>query len=412
MADKSFASALSALRKNRADAPEEHAQGFRRGSGAFRQLLAARRRLAAGLVEMRGHRKDHGLARKTGRRGGPSRQAQGDALGQAHQHHRGSRRAAHGAAQSRRARASSSRGQDVQARRKSRCSTRWRQFANAVRSGAAKARNRQGDHRCRQYRHRRLGSRAGHGDAGAGALSRRPALALRLQCRRRAYPRHAEGAEAGDDAVHRRLENLHHGRDDDQRRDGAALDRDWHWARTAVVHHFAAVSTALDKVGAFGIAPERVFGFWDWVGGRYSLWSAIGLPIMLAIGPENFRAFLGGANEMDQHFAKAPLLKNLPAIMGLVGYWHRVVCGYPARAVIPYDQRLARLARLSAAARYGIERQERDHRRDGGEDADRPAGLGRAGHQRPARLLPIAASGHGRHSRSSSWRRRRATSRS
>ena len=113
--------------------------------------------------------------------------------------------------------------------------------------------------------------------------------------------------------------------------------------KAAVVHHFAAVSTALDKVAAFGIAPERVFGFWDWVGGRYSLWSAIGLPIMIAVGPENFRAFLGGAHEMDKHFAKTPLLKNLPALMGLVGYWHRVVCGYPARAVIPYDQRLARL---------------------------------------------------------------------
>ncbi|MGE0280658.1 MAG: glucose-6-phosphate isomerase [Rhizobiaceae bacterium] len=113
--------------------------------------------------------------------------------------------------------------------------------------------------------------------------------------------------------------------------------------KEAVVHHFAAVSTALDKVADFGIAPERVFGFWDWVGGRYSLWSAIGLPIMLAIGPEDFRAFLGGAHEMDQHFAKAPTLKNLPAVLGLVGYWHRVIYGYPARAVIPYDQRLARL---------------------------------------------------------------------
>jgi len=113
--------------------------------------------------------------------------------------------------------------------------------------------------------------------------------------------------------------------------------------KEAVIHHFAAVSTALDKVAAFGIAPERVFGFWDWVGGRYSLWSAIGLPIMIAVGPENFRAFLGGAHEMDLHFAKAPTLKNLPAILGLVGYWHRVVRGCPARAVIPYDQRLARL---------------------------------------------------------------------
>ncbi|MBB6469005.1 glucose-6-phosphate isomerase [Aminobacter lissarensis] len=111
----------------------------------------------------------------------------------------------------------------------------------------------------------------------------------------------------------------------------------------AVGHHFAAVSTALDKVAAFGIEPSRVFGFWDWVGGRYSLWSAIGLPIMIAIGPKNFRAFLAGAHAMDRHFATAPLLKNIPVLMGLVGFWHRVVCNYPARAVIPYDQRLSRL---------------------------------------------------------------------
>ena len=113
--------------------------------------------------------------------------------------------------------------------------------------------------------------------------------------------------------------------------------------KAAVGKHFAAVSTALDKVAAFGIAPDRVFGFWDWVGGRYSLWSAIGLPVMIAVGPENFRAFLAGAHEMDTHFASAPMLENIPMVMGLIGYWHRVVCKYPARAVIPYDQRLSRL---------------------------------------------------------------------
>lgn len=111
----------------------------------------------------------------------------------------------------------------------------------------------------------------------------------------------------------------------------------------ATAKHFCAVSTALEKVAAFGIAPDRVFGFWDWVGGRYSLWGAIGLPIMIAVGAENFRAFLTGAHEMDEHFRSAPLLQNIPAVMGLVGYWHRVVCGYPARAVIPYDQHLSRL---------------------------------------------------------------------
>ncbi|WP_163270531.1 glucose-6-phosphate isomerase [Chelativorans alearense] len=111
----------------------------------------------------------------------------------------------------------------------------------------------------------------------------------------------------------------------------------------AVGAHFAAVSTALDKVAAFGIDEARVFGFWDWVGGRYSLWSAIGLPIMIAIGAENFRRFLAGAEAMDRHFREAPARENMPVLLGLVGFWHRAVCAYPARAVIPYDQRLSRL---------------------------------------------------------------------
>jgi glucose-6-phosphate isomerase len=113
--------------------------------------------------------------------------------------------------------------------------------------------------------------------------------------------------------------------------------------KEAVGKHFAAVSTALDLVAKFGIAADRVFGFWDWVGGRYSVWGAIGLPVMIAVGPENFRAFLDGAHAMDEHFRTAPLARNLPALMGLIGWWHRVICKYPARAVIPYDQRLSRL---------------------------------------------------------------------
>lgn len=126
----------------------------------------------------------------------------------------------------------------------------------------------------------------------------------------------------------------------------AQTARDWvqkALGKQAVGKHFAAVSTALDLVAKFGIESDRVFGFWDWVGGRYSVWGAIGLPVMIAIGPRNFRAFLDGAHEMDEHFRTAPLTKNLPGLLGLVGWWHRVICGYPARAVIPYDQRLSRL---------------------------------------------------------------------
>ncbi|WP_018386954.1 glucose-6-phosphate isomerase [Ancylobacter sp. FA202] len=121
-----------------------------------------------------------------------------------------------------------------------------------------------------------------------------------------------------------------------------------HWivealGEAAVANHFAAVSTALDKVAAFGIAPDRVFGFWDWVGGRYSVWSAIGLPVMIAVGEAHFRRFLAGGHAMDEHFRTAPLETNLPVLLALVGLWHRDVCGYATRAVIPYDQHLARL---------------------------------------------------------------------
>jgi len=111
----------------------------------------------------------------------------------------------------------------------------------------------------------------------------------------------------------------------------------------AVAAHFAAISTALEKVAAFGIAEDRVFGFWDWVGGRYSIWSAIGLPLMIAIGPDAFADFLEGAHAMDCHFMEAPLETNLPVLLGLVGVWNRDVLGHSARAVLPYDQRLARL---------------------------------------------------------------------
>ncbi|WP_208440753.1 glucose-6-phosphate isomerase [Bartonella raoultii] len=124
----------------------------------------------------------------------------------------------------------------------------------------------------------------------------------------------------------------------------AQVARQWicsHLGEKAVCTHFVAVSSALDKVEEFGINSLRVFRFWDWVGGRYSIWSAIGLVVMLAIGGRNFRQFLQGALQMDQHFKTAPLSKNIPIRFALLGFWHRVVCGYPSRAVIPYAQRLA-----------------------------------------------------------------------
>ncbi|MBE1282215.1 MAG: glucose-6-phosphate isomerase [Rhodobacteraceae bacterium] len=107
---------------------------------------------------------------------------------------------------------------------------------------------------------------------------------------------------------------------------------------------FAALSTETDLTEEFGIDTDQVFGFEDWVGGRYSMWGAIGLSLMLAIGPDDFRAFLEGGHNMDTHFRSASWDQNLPVLLALVGLWHHQVCGYPTRAVLPYDQRLCRLS--------------------------------------------------------------------
>lgn len=110
----------------------------------------------------------------------------------------------------------------------------------------------------------------------------------------------------------------------------------------AVPQHFAAISAEVEKAMDFGIHAECVFGFWDWVGGRYSVWSAIGLSVMLAIGPCNFRAFLDGAHAMDRHFETAPLQGNMPVLLAMLGVWYRNFMGYATHAVLPYDERLAR----------------------------------------------------------------------
>ncbi|MGH1459353.1 MAG: glucose-6-phosphate isomerase [Paracoccaceae bacterium] len=124
----------------------------------------------------------------------------------------------------------------------------------------------------------------------------------------------------------------------------AATARDW-MARQVrdTGAQFAALSSNVEATTAWGIAPERVFGFEDWVGGRYSLWGPIGLSIMLAVGPQDFAALLAGAAEMDAHFCAAPFEENLPVLLALVGIWHAQVQGHASRAVLPYDQRLLRL---------------------------------------------------------------------
>ncbi len=111
----------------------------------------------------------------------------------------------------------------------------------------------------------------------------------------------------------------------------------------AVAKHFAAVSTNLKATSEFGINPDNVFEFWDWVGGRYSLWSAIGLPIALYVGMDNFERLLAGAHEMDVHFRDAPFERNMPVILGMLGVWYGNFFGTGSYAVLPYDQYLHRL---------------------------------------------------------------------
>ncbi|MEP3440151.1 MAG: glucose-6-phosphate isomerase [Sulfitobacter sp.] len=106
---------------------------------------------------------------------------------------------------------------------------------------------------------------------------------------------------------------------------------------------FAALSTAEDKTTDFGINRDQVFGFEDWVGGRYSVWGPIGLSLMIAIGPKAFDAFLRGAQDMDTHFRSADLHENLPVLLALVGIWHNQICDHATRAVLPYDERLGLL---------------------------------------------------------------------
>ena len=224
-------------------------------------------------------------------------------------------------------------------------------------------------HRRRQYRHRRLRPRPGHGGRGADALSRqRPARALRLQRRRRASRRHAARPRRRAHAVPHRVEDLHHRRDDDQRGLRARLARlsARRGRRSASISPPSRPTS--QKVAEFGIRPERVFGFWDWVGGRYSVWSAIGLPLAISIGAENFRAFLAGARAMDEHFRDAPLAENMPVDHGPARRLVPQRLGFPHPCGAALRPAPVALRRPSAAARHGIERQARDARRQARRD--------------------------------------------
>ncbi|MEC7265351.1 MAG: glucose-6-phosphate isomerase [Bacteroidota bacterium] len=118
-----------------------------------------------------------------------------------------------------------------------------------------------------------------------------------------------------------------------------------------IAHHFAAVSTNLEKISEFGIADENVFPMWDWVGGRFSLWSAVGLTIAISVGHEHFEELLAGAHEMDVHFKETPFDKNIPVILALISVWYNNFYGAETEAIIPYTQYLSR---FSAYLQQGI----------------------------------------------------------
>lgn len=129
----------------------------------------------------------------------------------------------------------------------------------------------------------------------------------------------------------------------------AAMARDWvrqSLPAESIAKHFVALSTNIPAVTTFGILEENIFPFWDWVGGRYSLWSAIGLSIALAVGFDHFRALLDGAHAMDTHFRTTRLERNIPALMGLLGVWYTNFWDYRAHVILPYDTRLGKIAKF------------------------------------------------------------------
>lgn len=146
----------------------------------------------------------------------------------------------------------------------------------------------------------------------------------------------------------------------------ATLAREWVVAalgREAVRHHFVAVSTNAQKVTEFGIEESAMFGFWEWVGGRYSMTSAIGLSTMIAIGPVGFRALLDGSHAMDEHFRLTEPARNVPLLMGLLSVWNRNFCAIPTTAVLPYAQDLARFP--AYLQQLAMESNGKSVRRDG-----------------------------------------------
>ena len=260
-------------------------------------------------------------------------------------------------------------------------------------------RHRRADPHGRQHRHRRLRPRPGDGLRGAGGLPPgRPRVPVHQQHRPDRRGHDAGRPRPGDDALHRLQQDLRDARDAHQRPAVQGLAARRPRARAtpteAVAKHFVAVSTALDKVADFGIDPANAFGFWDWVGGRYSVDSAIGTSLVVAIGPERFAEFLAGFHTMDEHFRTTEPARNVPLLMGLLNVWYTNFLGAESHAVLPYAQLLHRFPAYLQQLDDGVQRQGRALGRQPGHHRDRRGLLGRARHQRPARVLPADPPGH------------------
>ena len=179
----------------------------------------------------------------------------------------------------------------------------------------------------------------------------------------------------------------------------AQAARDWSVSglggdELSVARHFVAVSTNAEQVEKFGIDTANMFGFWDWVGGRYSMDAAIGLSTMLAIGPENFRAMLDGFHQMDEHFRTAPFEQNLPVLMGLLSIWYNDFFGAQTSSGFALRAVLEAIPCIPAAVDDGEQRQTCHARGKTGDLRHRTYLLGRAGDQRTTFLLPVDPSGH------------------
>ena len=162
--------------------------------------------------------------------------------------------------------------------------------------------------------------------------------------------------------------------------------------------HFVAISTNREAVEKFGIHHDNLFPFWDWVGGRYSVWSAIGLPVVLAIGYNHFTEFLAGAHAMDVHFRYAPLASNMPGLLGLTGIWNRNFLGCTPVSVAPYLQDLVSFSKIPATARDGKQRQAGTEKRRTRHLWKLSCHLGKCRNQWATCLFSVTASGNRNHS--------------